>query len=74
MAAIDNAIKEMRELREFDEEQRLLKSITNYNAVINYGNPLKKGERVHLTLWITLDTGEVVEVVGNFVPASVIRE
>lgn len=70
--SIKDAIAEVRSLREADEREELLKSISNYNAVINYSNPLVKHEPVHLTLWITLKTGQVVEVVDNFEPQSII--
>ena len=70
--SLEEAIAEVKALREADEKEELLKSIKYYNAVINYGNPLVKHEPVHLTLWVTLKTGEVVEVVGNFEPRSII--
>jgi hypothetical protein len=67
----EDAIAEVKAVREADEKEELQKSIKHYNAVINYGNPLVEHERVHLTLWVTLKTGQVVEVVGNFEPMSI---
>ena len=75
MSLIDemgDAIAEVKALREADEKEALLESIKDYNALINYGNPLVKYEKVHMTIWVTLKTGEIVEVVGNFEPMSII--
>ena len=71
---VKDAIAEVKAVREHDEAEELRKSIKDYNAVINYGNPLIKGEKVHLTLWVSLKSGECVEVVGEFIPMAIHRE
>ena len=72
--SVEEAISEIKAVQEMDEKEELLRSIKNYNAVINYGNPLVKHELIHMTLWVTLVTGEVVEVVGQFEPMAIHRE
>ena len=69
--SIKSAIKEIKAVREHDERQERIDSISSYNAVINYGDILTKNEKVHLTIWATLQSGEVVEVVGEFIPKAI---
>jgi hypothetical protein len=68
------AFHEIKGVSEHDERQARIDSVRfgRYNAVINYGDILTKNERVHMTLWVTLKDGTDVEVVGEFVPHSII--